>query len=84
MEHAHKQQLAKFEGQINDLAESLKSLTATDDLAELLRHIHQPGWTTPAELLFAAGIVAVMQSHVAVLTDLKQVLLDGSRAVTHG
>jgi hypothetical protein len=78
-----KHELTKFEGRIKELIGSLNMLAQGEDgdLRELLRIIHQPGWTTPAELVFSHGIVDSMLVQTKALVGLKQVLLQGSRAV---
>ena len=78
------QHVAKLEGQIGELRSSLAGLAKTTDLEELIVIIRRPGWTTPAELTFASGIVDSMLAHTKVLTGLRQVLMSGSQRVTVG
>lgn len=73
--------IAHLEKNIKHLVKSLKSLTADDDLAELLKIIHQPGWTTPAELVFTLGMVDVIQQQVESIAGMRKTLLEGSRKV---
>ncbi|MGH9358258.1 MAG: hypothetical protein ACRD1O_03680, partial [Terriglobia bacterium] len=74
--------LAHLERQINDLRSSLTRLADDRDLQELLKHIHQPGWTTPAEYTMVTGIVDSMLVHTEALGGLKRAVINGSRAVT--
>jgi hypothetical protein len=76
-----KHDIARLDGQINDLSAQLTSLADNTDLEELRRLFHQPWWTTPAEFMLVSGVVYAMQEHAKFLTNLKQVLIDGSRAV---
>ena len=73
--------LPHLEGRIGALRQSLTQLSDDSDLAELLRHIHQPGWTTPAEFLLVAGMVDSLNKQVTLLIEQKQILMAGSRAV---
>lgn len=66
---------------IEGLRESLARHGGDDDLVELLKIIRHPGWTTPAELVFATGIVDVMTRFSDALADMRGVLVQGSRQV---
>ena len=74
-------QLNHLDARIKDLSQGLKHLADDKDLTELLRIIRKPGWTTPAEIAFAGGIVDSMLEHTKALEGLKRVLVVGSRAV---
>ena len=41
----------------------------------------RPGWTTPAEFIFASGILASMLDQTETLEKLKKQLVEGSNAV---
>lgn len=75
-----KHNIEHLEAQIRRLHRSLASL-ADDDLEELILIIKRPGWTTPAEFLFAVAMVESMQGQVKGLAAQKRALLAGSRAV---
>lgn len=75
------QDTGRLEAGIKSLEQSLVALGDRTDFVELLKIIHRPGWTTPAEALLVSGVVDAMLAHVKVLTSLKQALLTGSRAV---
>ena len=66
---------------IENLVAKLKDLADGDDLAELIRLIGDPGWTTSAEFVFARGLVTSLLAKTAALAGMKKVLLKGSRAV---
>ncbi len=55
-----------------------------DDFEELFRIWRQPGWTTPAELYFASGLLDVMVAQIKIVADMKATLLNGSEAVVAG
>ena len=70
----------RLEGQVNELRQNLSNLSG-DDWVELIRIWRQPGWTTPAEFTLVSGVVESMRLQTQTLTQLKQVLFDGSREV---
>ncbi len=72
----------KLETRTKELRQGLAKLADEKDFEELLTIIHRPGWTTPAEFIFAMGILNSMAAHTNALLGLKEVLLAGSRAVT--
>jgi hypothetical protein len=71
----------KLEKQITALSDALAHLNSADDLRKLILLIKNPGWTTPAEYIFALGLVNSMLTHVKALDEMKTVLLRGSNAV---
>jgi hypothetical protein len=73
--------VGKLEAQIGELRKTMTQMAEPKDLDELIKIIHRPGWTTPAEFLFATGIVEAMTGHVRALGVLKQTLIKGSQAV---
>jgi hypothetical protein len=74
--------LKKLERSIRSLGDCLNRLSSDNDVAEFLRIIHRPGWTTPAEFKLVTGIVESMIAQARALTQLKGALMTGSRAVT--
>lgn len=81
MSNGHGAQIGKLKKRIQTLDKSLKGLSEGSANSELLKIINRPGWTTPAELIFALGIVEAMISQTAVLEELQGSLLKGSLAV---
>ena len=71
----------QLEARATELKLGFKRLAEDQDLDELLRLIPRPGWTTPAEFLFAMGLAESMVVQVKVLMSLKKTLIEGSRAV---
>lgn len=81
MDHHEKHHIAHIEKQIKNLGAELTDAADGSSFEELLNIIHKPGWTTPAESLLVSGIIDTMREHTKVLASLKQVLMNGSRAV---
>jgi hypothetical protein len=76
-----KHNVAGLEDRVQKLSKNLSSLRVQEDLKELLLVIRRPGWTTPAELIFATEIVDSMLAQTATLAALSQGLLASSREV---
>ncbi len=81
MDHHEKHDIPSLEGRIRNLSKQLKHVADDTDLEEMFVFLHRPGWTTPAEYLLVSGIVDVMHEHAKAMVSLKQVLINGSRAV---
>jgi hypothetical protein len=73
--------LKHLDSGIEEVRRGWRKLADDDDLAELLKVIHRPGWTTPAEVAFVTGIVDSLREHTNTMLGLKRTLIDGSRAV---
>lgn len=71
----------RLEKQISALSDALANLNSADDLRRLILLIRKPGWTTPAEFVFASGLVDSMLAQTKVLAQMKETLLKGSDAV---
>ena len=76
-----KQQLVQLEAQIKEVKTTFADLSDGTDLDELLRIIHRPGYTTPAEHSFVQAIVETLGVQAKTLIVLKQALLAGARTV---
>ncbi len=74
-------EMKRLEDGISQLRRSLGDLANNQDLEELLKIIHRPGWTTPAEFLLVAGIVESIQAQAKALVGLKETLLSGGQKV---
>ena len=77
-----KHDISKLEKNVKELHQNLAGLADNNEFDELLKIIHRPGWTTPAEFLFAMGVVESMTVHARALTDLKRTLINASRKVS--
>jgi hypothetical protein len=73
----------KLEKRISALSDALANLNSSEDLRKLILLIRRPGWTTPAEFVFALGVVDSMITQTKVLTQMKETLLQGSELVSN-
>lgn len=71
----------RLDTQIKELHATLHILSDDDLWLELIKLLRQPGWTTPAEFVLFDGITQAMHVHARALVEMKQVLLEGSRAI---
>lgn len=76
-----KHHLQHLETRITELHANLKALVEQQPMPELIRIIHQPGWTTIAEEAFFTGLVDTMHAHTKTLLAMKQVLMSGAEKV---
>jgi hypothetical protein len=84
MPTGHKIDIKRLEKKVTDLSDALAKLGSKDDFKKLILILRRPGWTTPAEFIFASGIVDSMTAQVNALAKLKGELLKGSDAVGVG
>jgi hypothetical protein len=82
MSNGHKIDIKNLEKKITSLSNALAKLSSAEDFRKLILELRRPGWTTPAEFIFASGIVDSLAAHVAALGQLKGDLIKGSKAVT--
>ena len=80
----HEIDIGRLEKSINGVRERMEVLAQGDDLAELIKLIRKPGWTTPAEFRLVYGVVQTINRQVEVIEHLQTDLLEGSRQVTAG
>jgi len=76
--------LAKIEGHIESIRSAHAALADSSDADELFRIIHQPGWTTPAEVAFLTTALESMQAQTRQLTTMRQSLLIAAKLVSAG
>ncbi len=79
--HYQSHHIHELEKTIRALADALAALGRGAHLHELLRLIHQPGWTTPAELAFVNAILDHISVDVRALDRLQADLVEASRKV---
>ena len=79
-----KHELTQLEGEIQALKTSHAALASGDSLDELLKIIHRPGWTTPAELAFVLTGLASVRAQTAQLTSLTNGLVAAAKLVGAG
>jgi hypothetical protein len=77
----HEKEIKRLEKQVTELSDALAHLSTSEDWKHLLQVLRRPGWTTPAELIFASAIIGSLHSQVAALAGLKGQLMKGSEAV---
>ena len=74
----HEIDIGRLEKSIATVRDRLEVLAQEDDLAELIKIIHKPGWTTPAEFMLVHGVVETIGKQVEVIEVLKRNLVEGS------
>jgi len=79
--YAEHHDVAHLERRIDELRQNLTALAEGQDLAELIRQIRKPGYTTPAEFTLVLGIVEGLNVQTRALAELKRTLLVGSEKV---
>lgn len=84
MAKAHKVDLKRLEKKVTSISNALAKLSSADDFRKLILEWRRPGYTTPAEWLFLAGLVDSLESQVAAVGKLKGALIKGSNAVEVG
>ncbi len=74
---------ANLESRITSLKEQMASVAddTGSSLDELWRIIHFPGWTTLPEAILVQGVIDSMEAQLKVFAGLRQVLMEGSRAI---
>jgi hypothetical protein len=76
-----KHDITHLEVKIKDLQVAFKSVGDDSDLIEMLKILHRPGWTTPAEFLYVDSIVESLQEQARNVLTLRKALLASSREV---
>lgn len=69
---------------ITALSDALAHLGRGTSLQDLLKIIHYPGYTTPAEAALTVAILDSMSAHVSALAHLEKQLLSGSKLIVEG
>jgi len=76
-----KHDIGRLEHTINGVRDRLSVLAEGEELPELIKIIHRPGWTTPAEFRLVSGYLDAITRQIEVIEHLNGALLDGSRMV---
>ncbi len=74
----------RLEAKIRSLSSYYAKLARQRDLAEMLRQIRRPGWTTPAERLFAHTLLDSLNASAAGMLRSTKALAQAARAVGRG
>jgi hypothetical protein len=73
--------VARLHERIELLQRELEATASEAPYAELLKIIHRPGWTTPAEILLTTAAVDNLVAQVAAVRGTNQGLMAGAREV---
>ena len=76
-----KHDIPQLERDIKALHEAVRVLAVDDDYLELLKVIHFPGYTTPAEFQLVIALVKSMHVQVRELAVLRETLVSASREI---
>jgi hypothetical protein len=74
----------RLEAKARKLRRTLKGLADDRVWSQLIPIWRRPGWTTPAEFMLVDGALDGLQAQAEVLAGLRNVVLQGSRAVRPG
>ena len=80
----HSKHVRVIDEKITALSDALAHLGRGTSLQELLKIIHFPGYTTPAEAALTVAILDSMSAHVNALAHLETQLLSGSKLIVEG
>jgi hypothetical protein len=69
------------EAKITALSDALAHLGRGTTLADIIKLIHFPGYTTPAEFALTIAVLDVMSAHVAALMKLQTELLAATKLI---
>jgi hypothetical protein len=73
--------IGRLERDVRQLQKTVHAFAHDDVFTQLLKFIHQPGWTTPAEFLLVHSAVTAMNAQVRELTTLRDAVLGASREI---
>lgn len=73
--------LAALERHVHRARDCFAKLGSTGDMEELIQIIKRPGWTTPAEFLMVQSSLEALTAHGEALLNMRQQLVNASRAV---
>ncbi len=76
-----KAQIVTVEGHIKTLRSELGSLKLDSDLEELLKVIHHPGYTTPAESVFVQHLLQSQIAQVKAIKETHNMLIKGCQMI---
>ena len=73
--------IGRLELDIKTLQKTVQAFAHDDVYSQLLKFIHQPGWTTPAEFRLVHGAITAMNAQLRELTVLRDTVLAASREI---
>jgi len=77
-----KHELSKVESHIQTIRTAYAALAGGGEMNELFKIIHNPGWTTPAELAFLLASLESIKAQTAQLAAMQQGLLAAAQLVS--
>jgi len=81
MPNGHKQEISGIERKISNLYTILRKLNDEKEMEELIAIIHRPGWTTPADFIFANTLVDGLTAHANAIASMKAGFVKGCSVV---
>jgi len=79
-----KHNVPHLEAKLKELQEVCTTLADGSDSAEMLKIIHRPGWTTPADFFFVNSILDSLLAQARNLLALRKSLVTGAGQVETG
>jgi hypothetical protein len=77
-------QKKQLEGQLLDLKKRFALFSKTgNDIDDMLRVIHQPGWTTIAEEMLTMELVKSLQNNLQNIQSMTETLFEASREIVN-
>ena len=76
-----KHDLPHLERRLFELKDIFTKMSDNSDLDELLKIIHRPGWTTPAEFTLVNSVVDSLHAQARNVATLRIALVTGSKQV---
>lgn len=73
--------VARLHERVERLQREFEATAKEASYPELLKIIHRPGWTTPAEMLLATAAVDNLIAQVVAVRQANQALMAGAREV---
>jgi len=75
--------IATLHARVEGVSKVHLSVGDTSDFEEFFRIIHQPGWTTPVELMLIHALVDSAERAAEQALQARQSLMDGARAIAN-
>jgi hypothetical protein len=79
--HDNGKHVAQLDSRLKTLAAGFSDAGSSDDFDELFTIIHNPGFTTPVQLLLTHQLVEAAERNLAEAAQLRSALVQGARAI---
>lgn len=76
--------IEKLDRRLRELSATLAGLGSTDDIDEMLKVIHGPGWTTLQDVFFVNTMLDVVQQTATNAAQQRAALRDGVLLIAEG